>query len=594
MNASSVLGKDWISKNYNEETINFLKDNFNLSEIVSKLIAIRNIKLDEVKLFLNPKIKNLLPNPFVLKDMEKAVDRTIKGIENKEKIGIFGDYDVDGATSTAILGNYFKEINQKAEIYIPDRKTEGYGPSKQGFERLISSGSKLIFTVDCGTMSFDTIEFSQKKNTDVLVLDHHQSELKLPKAFSVVNPNRYDDKSKLNYLCAAGVCFMFLVALNKKLRELNWFKKNKIKEPDLMSYLDLVSLGTVCDVVPLIGLNRAIVSQGLEILKKKSNLGLKALKNICGIENNLNTYHLGYILGPRINAGGRVGRCSHGANLLLSRDSKEIFKIATELESYNKERKLIESTMLKKIESTILIDPKESVIVLSGHNWHGGIIGIIAARLKEKYNKPTVIISVEKGLGRASARSVLGFDIGTVIISAVQNNILKKGGGHKMAGGFSIEENKIQEFKDFITKKFSKIQKTLAKTNTLFFDSKISPSALNEDFFSEINSLSPFGSGNPEPRFVIEDLELLKSSIVGEKHIKSLLTAKDGSVVKSITFNARKTDLETYLLSKKRKKINIFGKLSLNEWKGQKNVEFIIDDISVNKTVNNSVPSSNG
>ncbi len=594
MNASSVLGKDWISKNYNEETVNFLKDNFNLSEIVSKLIAIRNIKLDEVKLFLNPKIKNLLPNPFVLKDMEKAVDRTIKGIKNKEKIGIFGDYDVDGATSTATLGNYFKEINQKIEIYIPDRKTEGYGPSKQGFERLISSGSKLIFTVDCGTMSFDTIEFSQKKNTDVLVLDHHQSELKLPKAFSVVNPNRYDDKSKLNYLCAAGVCFMFLVALNKKLRELNWFKKNKIKEPDLMSYLDLVSLGTVCDVVPLIGLNRAIVSQGLEILKKKSNLGLKALKNICGIENNLNTYHLGYILGPRINAGGRVGRCSHGANLLLSRDSKEIFKIATELESYNKERKLIESTMLKKIETTILIDPKESVIVLSGHNWHGGIIGLIAARLKEKYNKPTVIISVEKGLGRASARSVLGFDIGTVIISAVQNNILKKGGGHKMAGGFSIEENKIQEFKDFITKKFSKIQKTLTKTNTLFFDSKISPSALNEDFFSEINSLSPFGSGNPEPRFVIEDLELLKSSIVGEKHIKSLLIAKDGSVVKSIAFNARKTDLETYLLSKKRKKINIFGKLSLNEWKGQKNVEFIIDDISVNKTVNNLVPSSNG
>ena len=594
MNDSSVLGKNWILKNYNEETVNFLKDNFSLSEIVSKLIAIRNIKLDEVKLFLDPKIKNLLPNPFILKDMEKSVDRTIAAISNKEAIGIFGDYDVDGATSTAILGNYFREIKHKTEIYIPDRKIEGYGPSKQGFEKLIAKGSKLIFTVDCGTLSFDTIEYSQKKNTDVLVLDHHQSELKLPKAFSVVNPNRYDDKSNLNYLCAAGVCFMFLVALNKKLRELNWFKKNNTNEPDLINYLDLVSLGTVCDVVPLIGLNRAIVSQGLEILKKKSNLGLKTLKNICGIESNLSTYHLGYILGPRINAGGRVGRCSHGANLLLSRDSKEIFKIATELESYNKERKLIESAMLKKIDSTIVIDPIEPVIVLSGHNWHGGIIGIVAARLKEKYNKPTVIISVEKGLGRASARSVVGFDIGTAIISAVQNNILKKGGGHKMAAGFTIEENKIEEFKEFIKKKFSKIQKNLNKTNILFFDSKISPSALNEDFFSEINSLSPFGSGNPEPRFVIEDLELLKSSIVGEKHIKSLLSARDGSVVKSVTFNAIKTDLETYLLSKKRKKINIFGKLSLNEWKGQRNVEFIIDDISVNKTVNNSVPSSNG
>ena len=594
MNGNSVLGKDWASKNYNEDTVNFLKENFNLSEIVSKLIAIRNIKIDEVNLFLNPKIKNLLPNPFILKDMIKAVDRTIKGIEANEKIGIFGDYDVDGATSTAILGNYFNEINQKIEIYIPDRKTEGYGPSIKAFEKLIKNGSKLIFTVDCGTLSFETIEFSQKENIDVLVLDHHQSELKLPKAFSIVNPNRHDDNSNLNYLSAAGVCFMFLVALNKKLRDKNWFKKKNIKEPNLINYLDLVSLGTVCDVVPLIGLNRAFVKQGLEILNKKLNLGLKTLKNICGIESSLNTYHLGYVLGPRINAGGRVGKCSHGANLLLSKDTKEIFKIASELEIYNKERKSIENEMLKKIESTIKIDPKDSVIVLSGHNWHGGIIGIIASRIKEKYNKPTVIISVENGFGRASARSILGFDIGTVIISAVQSNILKRGGGHKMAGGFSIEENKIQEFKDFITKKFEKIKKKLIKTNTLFFDSKISPSALNEDFFSEINSLSPFGSGNPEPRFVIEDLELLKSSIVGERHIKSLLIARDGSVVKSVTFNATKTDMESYLLLKKRNKINIFGKLSLNEWKGQKNVEFIIDDISVNKTINNSVPSSNG
>ncbi len=594
MNINSVLGKDWISKNYNEETASFLKENFSLSEILSRLIAIRNIKMEEVKLFLNPRIKNLLPNPFILKDMEKAVDRTIKAISKKEKIGIFGDYDVDGATSTAILGNYFTEINQDIEIYIPDRKTEGYGPSRQGFEKLISNGVKLIFTVDCGTMSFDTIDFSQKKNIDVLVLDHHQSELKLPNAFSIVNPNRYDDKSNLNYLCAAGVCLMFLVALNKKLRDLEWFVKNNKKEPNLINFLDLVSLGTICDVVPLTGLNRAIVSQGLEILKKKSNLGLKTLKNICGIESNITTYHLGYILGPRINAGGRVGKCSHGANLLLSKDSKETFKIASELETFNKERKLIETNMLNNIENTISIDSNEPTIVLSGHNWHGGVIGIIASRLKEKYNKPTVIISVEKGLGRASARSVLGFDIGTLIISAVQKNILKKGGGHKMAAGFTIEENKIEEFKNFINNRFSKVKKNLEKNNILFFDSKISPSALNEDFFSEINSLSPFGSGNPEPRFVIENLKLLKSSIVGEKHIKALLSAPDGSVIKSVTFNAVKTNLETYLLSKNQKKINIVGKLSLNEWKGQKNVEFIIDDISVNKTINNSVPSSNG
>ena len=583
MSTSSVLGKDWVSKTYNEESVNFLKDNLNLSEITSKLIAIRKIKVADVNLFLKPKIKNLIPDPFILKDMEKAVSRTVESIQKKNKIGIFGDYDVDGATSSALLGNFFKSINQDVEIYIPDRKTEGYGPSKKGFEKLIRNKSKLIFTVDCGTLSFEAINYSKTKNVDVLVLDHHQSELELPDAHSIVNPNRFDDNSNLKYLCAAGVCFMFLVALNKKLRDLKWFKDNNINEPNLLNYLDLVSLGTVCDVVPLVGLNRAFVKQGLEIFKKKTNLGIKTLKNICGIESNINTYHLGYILGPRINAGGRVGKCSHGANLLLSDNSKEIFKIASELELFNKERKILENNMLNKIEKNIQINQSEPTIVLSGHNWHGGIIGIIASRLKEKYNKPTIIISVENGLGRASARSVLGFDIGALIIKAHQKNIIKKGGGHKMAGGFSLQEEKISEFKDFINLEFSKIEKKINRTNNLFYDSKISPSALNENFYSEINLLSPFGSGNPEPRFVIESLELLKSSIVGEKHIKTIFTAPDGSVVKCVTFNAIKTDLETYLLRKDRKKINILGKLSLNEWKGQRKVEFIIDDISVNK-----------
>ena len=594
MNYSSVSGKNWISKGYNSEKANFLKDNFNISEILSKLIAIRNIKIEDVSFFLKPKIKNFLPNPFCLRDMDKAVHRSVEALNKREKIGIFGDYDVDGATSTAILGNYFTHLKHNIEIYIPDRKTEGYGPSTKAFDKLITKGSKLIFTVDCGTLSFDTIEFSQNKSIDVIVLDHHQSESRLPKALSIVNPNRLDDESRLNYLSASGVCFMYLVALNKKLRDIGWFDKNKIKEPNLIEYLDLVSLGTVCDVVPLIGLNRAIVYQGLEIMKKKTNLGLKTLKSICGIGNNITTYDLGYKLGPRINAGGRVGKCSLGANLFLSNDSKNAFKIATELELFNKQRKEIEKEMIENIEKKINIDKNEPVIVLSGHNWHGGIIGIIASRIKEKYNKPTVIITVDNGTGRASARSILGFDIGSVIISAVQNKILKNGGGHKMAGGFTITEEKINDFKNFINNKFLKGKQNLINTNKFFYDSKISPSALNENFFNDINSLSPYGSGNPEPRFVIENLKLLKSSIVGEKHIRSILSGKDGSIVKTVTFNAIKTDLETYLTSKNSNEINIFGKLSLNEWKGQKNVEFIIDDISVIKTNKNSVPSSNG
>ena len=594
MNFNSVLGKVWLSKNFNEETVKFLKSNFSLSEILSRLIAIRKIKLEDVNLFLNPKLKNMLPNPFILKDMEKSVDRTIKTILSNEKIGIFGDYDVDGATSTALLGNYFNQIDRKILIYIPDRKSEGYGPSSNGFAKLISGGAKIIFTVDCGTLSFETINYSQNKKIDVIVLDHHQSETRLPNAFSIVNPNRFDDNSKLNYLCAAGVCFMFLIALNKKLRDINWFKKNNINEPKLINFLDLVTLGTVCDVVPLIGINRAIVRQGLKKFKEISNPGLKALKNVCGIESNLNTYHLGYVLGPRINAGGRVGKCSHGANLLLTKNPKEVFRIASELDSYNNERKLLEKEMLNKIESKVSSKINEPVIILSGHNWHGGILGIIASRLKEKFNKPTIVISFSNGLGKASARSIFGFDIGSAILNAVKKKILIKGGGHKMAAGFSIEEDKMNEFRDYITKCFFKIENYLKKNNELYFDSIISPSALNETFYTEIESLSPFGSGNPEPKFVIENLKLLKSSVVGEKHIKSLFSAADGSVVKSVTFNAVKTELESYLFSKNLNKINIIGKLSLNEWKGQKNVEFIIDDISVNKTINNLVPSSNG
>ena len=274
MNQTSISGKNWISKKFNSEEIKFFKTNFFLDEIVAKLLSIRKIKKEDIKFFLNPSIKNILPNPYILKDMDIAIERTAKAITNREKVGIFGDYDVDGATSTAILGKYFEFLNIPFEIYIPDRKNEGFGPNEKAFLEFINLKVDLIFTVDCGTLSYGPIDYEKKNNLDVIILDHHQSEIKLPAAHAIVNPNRLDDRSELNYLCAAGVCFMFLVALNKRLRDKNWFLDNSFKEPDLMNILDLVSLGTVCDVVPLVGLNRALVNQGLKILKKKNNLGM--------------------------------------------------------------------------------------------------------------------------------------------------------------------------------------------------------------------------------------------------------------------------------------------------------------------------------
>ena len=594
MNSLSISGKNWILRKYNQEHLTFIKDNFSLDEITSKLLSIRNIKKEEINSFLNPSIKNFLPNPDILIDMKKSTLRTVELISKKEKIGIFGDYDVDGASSTALLGNYFSQLNLDYEIYIPDRKKEGYGPSIKSFQELIKKKVKTIFTVDCGTVSFEAISYAKKNNIDVIVLDHHQSEIKLPVAYSIINPNRLDDRSNLQYLCAAGVTFMFLVSLNRQLRSIKWFEKNKIKEPNLINFLDLVSLGTICDVVPLKGLNRALVKQGLKVLKSKKNLGLKTLLDICKIETNPSVYHLGYMLGPRINAGGRVGKCSHGAHLLLNKDPKNTFKLATELDQYNKERQLLEKDLLQKIlneTSNFLNDP---VLILSGPNWHEGVIGIVAARLKDKFNKPVIIISLEGNKGKASARSIVGFDIGSVILAATQEDILLKGGGHKMAGGFSIKVENIERFRNFVFRKFKNINEDLSSEKPLLLDSIISPSAVNIDFYNRVDLLSPFGSGNPEPKFIIENVKTINGKIVGEKHIKSVLIGKDGTTIKSIAFNAVDNDLGGYLIKKNNKTFNIAGKLSLNEWKGQSNVEFIIDDISVNKTLKNTVPSSIG
>ncbi len=594
MSEISLSGKKWIFKKFDNNYTDFLKDNFSLDYITAKLLSIRNIDKKYVQSYLKPSIKDLIPNPSTLKDMEKATERIFQAINKKEKIGIFGDYDVDGASSTALIGNYLKMIKQDFEIYIPDRKSEGYGPSIKGFKNLLNKKTELIITVDCGTMSYEAINFAKQQKVDVIVLDHHQSEIKLPNAYSIINPNRVDDESELNYLCAAGVCFMTLVSLNSFLRKKNWFNLNKIIEPNLLEYLDLVSLGTICDVVPLIGLNRAIVKQGLKVINLKKNLGLKTLIDLCKIENQTSTYHLGYIIGPRINAGGRVGKCSHGANLLLNNDPKESFRIASELDQYNNDRKKIEKELLNIALNTVVDKINDPVLILEGKNWHEGIIGIIASRIKDKYNKPTIIISFNNQIGKASARSVVGFDIGTAILSAIQEGILTKGGGHKMAGGFSIKKENMEKFEKFIFKKFDNLIKNKIRNDNLYLDSIISHSALNYEFYKKINKLSPFGSGNPEPRFVLENLKVIRSTIVGHKHVKSILVAKDGSTIKSISFNSHDADLGQFLLNNKSDTFNIAGKLSLNEWKGEKNVEFIIDDISVNKGQKIKVPSSIG
>jgi len=581
MNSSSVSGKNWIFKKFNNSDSKKYAEDYSLDEIVARLLAIRKKDIQNIDLFLNPTIKNLLPNPLFLKDMKKAVDRTYESIVKNEIIGIFGDYDVDGATSTALLARFFSSINQKFITYIPDRKKEGYGPTIKSFNLLIEKDVKIIFTVDCGTSSFEPVQTAQNKKVDVIVLDHHQSSINLPKAHAVINPNRHDDNSGLNYLSAVGVCFVFLVALNVKLRESNWFKDQKVREPNMLNFLDLVSLGTVCDVVPLIGLNRAIVKQGLKVLKKRSNLGLKTLYDLCKTNSQPTTYDLGFLIGPRINAGGRVGKSSHGAELLISDDPERTYQIAIDLEKYNHERKSIESILSEKVFAVVKNFHNHPVLVLSGENWHEGVMGIVASRIKEKFNKPTILISLNNNLGKASARSIYGFDIGSQIIKASQLGIVLKGGGHKMAGGFTIYRENIDKLRDYLIKNYETLKLSTSENYNLYLDTIIAPSAVNEEFYENISRLGPYGSGNNEPKFMIEDLKVISSEIVGENHIKSILRGQDGSILKTFAWNAKNSPLEALLNRKNKKKFNVAGRMKLNEWKGKKNIEFVIEDLSL-------------
>ena len=581
MNLKSVTGKNWLFKKYDVNYVKKISETFNFDEILCKFLSIRKIKIDRIKNFLNPTIKNNLPNPASIKDMNIATNSATTHIQEKNIVGIFADYDVDGATSAALLAKYFKKINQPYKLFIPDRIKHGYGPNIEGFNFLINEGSKLIITVDCGTSSHEAISYAKNKNIETIILDHHQGDINLPEATAIVNPNRIDDESNLNYLCAAGVCFMFLIGLNNKLRDKNWFKLNNIDEPEILNFLDLVSLGTICDVVPVIKLNRAIVKQGLKIFRKRKNIGLKTLYDSSEIKSTPNTYHLGFLIGPKINAGGRVGKSSLGAELLISDNQEKVDYLSKKLNYYNDQRKKIEFKLIKIAENKIknINDP---IILIQGKNFHEGIIGIAASRIKDKFNKPCIIISVKGNIGKGSARSVMGFDIGSIIISAIQNQILLSGGGHKMAGGFLVSIDKIEAFNEFLVKKYNNLNIKNDNFKNLYLDSLIMPTALNNEFYKSIEALSPFGTGNPEPKFLIENLKLANVNIISDKHIKAIFYSKTNDVVKAIAYNSVGTILESYLMKNNKSFMNIAGTLISNYWNGKNNIEFVINDISVN------------
>lgn len=562
-----------------ERKAELIAQRFALPLPVARIIASRGIPVDDVANFINPKLQNLMPDPFCMKDMEKAAKRIAEAIVKKQKVAIIGDYDVDGATSSSVLRLYLESVGIEPEIHIPERD-EGYGPSRQAFDEFAAFGAELVITVDCGTTAFDVFDYAGSLNIPVIVLDHHEAEVRLPEVYAVVNPKRLDESDDypyLKYMAAVGVVFCTIVAVNRELRKQGFFAGRE--EPNLLQWLDLVALGTVCDVVPLLGLNRAFVRQGLRIMSLRSNTGLRALIDKSGISEAPSAFHLGYVLGPRINACGRVGEASLGNKLLCSRDDFQAGQLADKLNEFNAQRKEIEAYVLLSAIEMLEGTPQEYPIAFAaGKDWHQGVVGIVAGKLKERYNVPAFVMSIEPDEVKGSARSVPGVDLGALIIAAKEKGLLTKGGGHTMAAGFSLPEDKIEAFRRFAGEY---VRQKLGEEDVapvIEVDSALDLLGANTDFAAALELLEPFGAGNAEPKIVLEHVRVVKPGIVGAGHVRCFLTSGNGGSLKAMAFKIADTELGKTLLNSQGVAFDIAGVLRRDNWQGRNSVQFIIDD----------------
>lgn len=583
----SLSGMRWDLHEDCFRTTSMLTQQLNISDALARVLSSRGIRSSsEASSFLDPKMKDLIQDPFLLKDMDKAAERVADAVVMEQKITVFGDYDVDGATSSALLRRFFRMINIDAPVYIPSRMKEGYGPNPDAMRKIREGGSSLVITVDCGTMSFDAVDAANEVGLDVVIIDHHLALPELPKAVAVVNPNRIDEDYSDKTLAAVGVSFMLAIAVRSVLRKRGWFAKKGMEEPDLMTLLDLVALGTVCDVMPLQGLNRAFVKIGLKVIASRNNIGLATLSNIAKITIAPQAYHLGFVFGPRINAGGRVGEGMLGTTLLSTEDPIEALKIAQRLEELNEERKVVEGQVLEdaifKIESRGLHN--DPVIVVDGEGWHIGILGIIASRIKERYNKPSAIVAIHDGVGKGSARSIAGVDLGTAIASAKTDGIIIEGGGHAMAGGFTVKQDNISSLREFFKERFESDVADLTKVRSLPIDAVIDISAANRKMFDDISKAGPFGSGNSQPRFAIKNLYVTKAMQVGINHVMFIVcdSMSDSRGLKCINFKGAETTLGQFILNGVGKRIDIAGFIQAN-YMDQTKVDFVIEDVAVRK-----------
>ncbi|MGN6144304.1 MAG: single-stranded-DNA-specific exonuclease RecJ [Mesorhizobium sp.] len=549
-------------------------------DIVARVLAGRDVLAHEAARFLDPTIRDLLPDPASLTDMEKAAARLAEAVVAKEKVAIFGDYDVDGASSSALLKRFLGHFDVPSEIYIPDRIFEGYGPNPDAMRELVSRGARLIVTVDCGTNSAASIDAAKQAGADVVVLDHHQVGGTLPaSAVAVVNPNRQDDLSGQGHLCAAGVVFLALVQTAKVLRS----RMPGTPQPDLLSLLDLVALGTVCDVVPLTGVNRAFVVKGLQVMRQQSNPGLAALANVARIGEPLGAFHLSFMIGPRINAGGRIGDAALGSRLLATDDPVEARAIAETLDRLNQERQAMEQEMLAEAraeaDAELAGGQGPAVIVTASTNWHPGIVGLIASRLKDYARRPAFAIAFNaNGVGTGSGRSVAGFDLGRLVREATEAGLIVKGGGHAMAAGITVERAKLGALRAFFEERAAADVFRLQDEESLLVDAALAAEGATLDLADALEKAGPFGAGHIAPLFVLPRHRLADARPVGTNHVRVDLSSEAGGRLQGIAFRAAGTPLGEFLLRNRGGTVHVAGSLSVNHWNGSRNVQFRIVD----------------
>ncbi|MCX8502389.1 MAG: single-stranded-DNA-specific exonuclease RecJ [Beijerinckiaceae bacterium] len=563
-----------------------LVQEYGLDDLLARVLAGRGVTTSDIPAYLEPRLRELMPDPSTMIGMDEAAERLAQAIIARDTVAIFGDYDVDGACSSAVLAGFLDFVGVKRLIHIPDRLIEGYGPNSEAIQSLHAAGAKLLVTVDCGTTSHEPIDEARRLGMDCIVLDHHQAPDDLPSAFAIVNPNRQDDLSGLGHLCAAGVVFMTLIAVTRVLRA-KGFWKQRGGEPDLMAQLDLVALGTVADVVPLRGLNRAFVRQGLQVARARARPGLRSLADIARVDGPMTPFHLGFLIGPRINAGGRIGDAALGANLLLTQDEGEAAVIATRLDALNKERQEIEVAMVAEAEAEALValgvhEDHGNVIVTASEQWHPGVVGLVAARLKERFRRPAFAIALDgRGTGTGSGRSIQGVDLGRAVRAAVEAGLAIKGGGHAMAAGVTLRADQIDALRDFLEARLGEVSSDARAENGLVVDGAISAGGVRPSVINEIDKAGPFGSAQPEPLFVLPSHQVVDAALVGSQHVRARFRSADGTGIGGIAFRAAGGPIGDALLKGRGTSLHIAGHLTIDRYGGGERPQIRIVDVAV-------------